>query len=555
MLTQLHIRHFATIDTLVLDGSSGLTTLTGETGAGKSVIIDALTLALGQRGDSDLVRPGCKRAELCATFSLENNPSATQWLNERELDEERECQFRRTISSDGRSKAWINGRPSTLQDVRELADHLVSIHSQHEHQRLNQKHYQRELLDGYAGALPLVAEVNTAWSSWHSAQKTYNDALSAAAQHSEREELLRFQLQELNELALQENEISALEGEQQRLSHAEQLIYQCQQSLSLLFDAEDGTINDLIGRVSQQMGEASEQDSSLHQITDAIESTRLQLEAASDDLRHYLDRLELDPARLAEIEGRLDIIYTLSRKHRVRPEDLAQLHQRLLSESEKIDNLDEHLVHLQVQEQKAQTAYQRLAKQLSKKRRTEATKLSRNVLGHLNHLGMTEAKLEIMLHTVPPSAYGLEQIEILFSANPGQPPRALSKVASGGEMARVSLAIQVVCAERLTLPCLIFDEVDVGIGGSIADIVGQLLRQLGSTTQVFCITHQPQVASQGHQHWQVCKVQNKTSTHTDILPLSEVNRVEELARMLGGVTVTESTRIHAKEMLLAGQQR
>nr|UVT38047.1 DNA repair protein RecN [uncultured bacterium] len=553
MLTQLCIRHFATIDQLELEPASGLTVITGETGAGKSILIDALALALGQRGDSDQVRPGCDRAELAASFSLDDNPAARAWLAERQLDDDGQCQLRRTIGSDGRSRAWINGRPCSLQEVRTLADLLISIHSQHEHQLLLLKDNQRDLLDDFAGARTQAEKVAAAWKDWQQARQIHAAALADAAARNEREELLRFQLQELDELALEADELSSLEAEQKRLAHAGQLIQLCQQSLTLLYEADEGAANDLLSRATQMMFDASGQDDALNSVAEGIDSARLQLEAAVSDLRHYLDRLELDPERLTLVESRLDSIYSLARKHRVRPEALHEHHQSLLQNASELVDLDNRLEQLEAREKEAAASYQQAAKSLSQQRRQQAGELAQSVLRQLQKLGMAGARLEVALDAAAPSAHGLEQAEFQFTANPGQPLKPLAKVASGGELARVSLAIQVVCAERLTLPCLVFDEVDVGVGGGIAEIVGQLLRQLGQRAQVLCITHQPQVASQGHQHWHVHKQQQKTSTTTGIMSLPEPARIEEIARMLGGVELTASTRQHAAEMLSRGQ--
>lgn len=554
MLTQLSIRHFATIDQLELDTHAGLTVITGETGAGKSIVIDALAQALGQRGSSDQVRPGHERAELAAGFSLENNPQARQWLTERQLDDSEDlCQLRRTISRDGRSRAWINGRPCTLQEVKSLADLLISIHSQHEHQQLLQKERQRDLLDSYANARALADVTANSWTYWQQARKTHAELLAEAANRCERDELLRFQLQELNALALEDNELAQLEAEQKRLANAGQLIQQCEQSLTLLFDAEEHSANDLMSQSSHWLFDAAAQDPAMTHIAEGVDTARLQLEATCEDLRHYLDKLELDPARLTQVEERLDSIYTLARKYRIRPEELPAHHQQLLQSREQLEGLDERLLQLEASERQAASDYQKAAAALSKRRRQEAGKLNRGILKQLTMLGMKSASLEVGLLACEPTSHGTETVEMQFSANPGQPPRPLSKVASGGELSRLSLAIQVVCAERLTLPCLVFDEVDVGVGGGIAENVGALLRHLGHKAQVLCITHQPQVASQGHQHWRVHKQQGKTSTDTSIGRLDTDARIEEIARMLGGIKLTAATRQHAEEMLDHGQ--
>ncbi|WP_297766956.1 DNA repair protein RecN [uncultured Alcanivorax sp.] len=553
MLTHLSVRHFATVDQLELEPENGLTAISGETGAGKSVIIDALGLTLGDRADSSIVRHGHDRAEVLATFDVSDNATARQWLADRELDDDDQCLLRRTVRADGRSRAYVNGTPTPLAEVRELGERLISIHSQHEHQALMKKEAHRQLLDNFADARDLANTVREHWRHWQKARRAHDDALNQAREQNEKEELLRFQLEELDALALQDGELEQLEQEQQRLGNAESLIRTCQQSLNALYEGDDGTCNDHLSQVSHWLDEARNQDEGLTTIADTVESARLQVEAAADDLRHYLERLDLDPERLAQVEERLSQSYTLARKHRIRPEELVEHHRQLLAESDALGNVDAHLHALSEQEAAAQQQYMDSARQLSKARRSAAKNLTQQVQKQLTALSMKAAKLEAQLGECAPGADGLEDVEFLFSANPGQPLKPLGKVASGGELSRVSLAIQVICARNLTVPSLVFDEVDVGVGGGVAEIVGRLLRELGSHAQVLCITHQPQVASQGHQHWQVHKIQGDDTTHTRIQGLDDNARIEELARMLGGVEITESTRNHAREMLSKAQ--
>ena len=553
MLTHLGVRHFATVDSLTLEPGRGLTVISGETGAGKSIIIDALGLALGERADSSVVRPGCERAEVEATFDLRDCPAARQWLASRELDRDEECILRRTVREDGRSRAYINGSPVPVADVRELGELLISIHSQHEHQSLLKKDAQRALLDSFAGADALLRELRGRWRLLRDAHRAHSEALASACELGERQELLRFQLDELEAFALGEQELDELENEQKRLGNADSLIRLCQQSLGLLYDQDEGSVSDQLGRVQHWLGDALDGDERLADVLATVESARLQTQAAAEDLRHYLDRLELDPARLAQVEERLGQAYTLARKHRVRPEELYRHHQALRDEAGKLEHHDEHLEELARREQAARSAFAECARQLSDLRRQHAGALASGVLGNLRALGMKGARLEVSLTPCEADANGAEEVEFLFTANPGQPLRPLARVASGGELSRVSLAIQVICAKTLTVPCLVFDEVDVGVGGGVAEIVGRLLRELGSHAQVLCITHQPQVASLGHQHWQVEKLQKKDSTRTRVLSLDHEQRVQEVARMLGGVEITDSTLNHAREMLERSQ--
>ncbi|MCE7525351.1 DNA repair protein RecN [Alloalcanivorax xenomutans] len=554
MLTHLSVRHFATVDQLELEPESGLTVISGETGAGKSVLIDALSLTLGERADSTVVRPGCERAEVLASFTVANHAQARAWLEERELDNGDDCLLRRTVRADGRSRAYINGTPAPLADVRQLGELLISIHSQHEHQALLHRDTHRQLLDNFAGASDLAASVRNAWRQWQQARQEHDQALTGAREQNERQELLRFQLDELDALSLAEGELAELDQEQQRLGHADALIRLCQQSVAALYDGEEGTCNDQLGQIRHWLEEARDHDNALSEALDTVESARLQVEAAAEALRHYLDRLDLDPERLAQVEERLGQAYSLARKHRVRPEELVEHHQQLAREVDTLEHFDEHLEALAKAEQDAQEHYMSEARKLSKARKTAATTLTRQIATQLKALGMKAARLETVVEDDGPGAEGLDLVEFRFSANPGQPLRPLAKVASGGELSRVSLAIQVICARNLTVPSLVFDEVDVGVGGGVAEIVGRLLRELGEHAQVLCITHQAQVASQGHQHWQVHKIQGKNTTRTRIQPLAPDARVEELARMLGGVEITDSTLAHAREMLEKGQE-
>ena len=553
MLTHLSVQNFATVDSLELEPGTGLTVVTGETGAGKSIIIDALGLALGERADSAVVRADAERAEVQAMFDLRQLPAARAWLAERELDDGDDCMLRRTVRADGRSRAWINGSPMPVQAVRELGEMLISIHSQHEHQALLRRDVHRSLLDSYAAAGELAAAVREHWRTWQAARRTLDESLAQAREQHEREELLRFQMEELDALALGEDELATLEAEQKRLGHADTLIRLCQQSLSLLFEQEEGTVNDQLGQALNWLGDASHDDPALGSVFSAVESARLQVEAAADDLRHYLDRLEIDPERLVQVEERLSLAYSLARKHRVRPEELYQRHQQLREEAHTLAHYDEHLAALEAAEKAAHDAYDTAARALGERRRSKAGELGNGVIQHLAALGMRGARLEVSLTPCAPGPDGLETTEFLFTANPGQPLRPLAKVASGGELSRVSLAIQVICARVLTVPTLVFDEVDVGVGGAVAEIVGRLLRELGEHAQVLCITHQPQVAAQGRVHWHVLKKQSKTTTRTRIQILDTTDRTNELARMLGGLEMTDSTLAHAREMLEKAQ--
>lgn len=550
MLISLRLQHFATIDTLELTPQSGLTVLTGETGAGKSIIVDALSLALGARADSNMVRTGHERAEVEATFCIRHNLKAQAWLKERELDDGLECTLRRTIRADGPSRAFINGRSMPAQECRALGTMLINIHSQHEQQALLQQHNQQQLLDSYAKAHNTSERVANAWRLWQKARREHDQARQAADEQIERQALLAFQLEELNSLDLQAGEVESLESQQKRLGNNDVLLRTCELSITNLHEGHDTpSAMDLLGQSLAQLQLACEQDQALNPIVETLESALLQVEAASDDLRHYRDALEEDPAQLQTVEDRLSTVYQLARRHRVRAEELHVLHQELIDQAQVLGNYDEHLEALAHKEQQSKEQYHKLAQQLSKLRRQRTQPLAKGVEAHLHELGLPNARFQIELSEQAPGVNGLESIEFVFSANPGQPLRPLAKVASGGELSRVSLAIQVICAQALTVPCLIFDEVDVGIGGGVAEIVGRLLRQLSQHAQLLCITHQPQVASQGMQHWHVRKKQSKNTTYSYVDMLEGDHRITEIARMLGGVELTQSTLAHAEEML------
>ena len=553
MLTHLSVRHIATVEKLDLDLESGLTCVSGETGAGKSVILDALGLALGNRADAGIVRHGHERAEVIATFDIHDNHSAKRWLMNNELDDQDECLLRRVVRKDGRSRAYINGSACGIGMVRELGELLISIHSQNEHQALLKKETHRKLLDQLANSQDHARNVKKAWLAWQDARKAHDQALESAKAQTERQDLLRFQLEELNELALQAGELEQLENEQKKLSSADLLIGSCQKTLLQLFDGEDNTCNDQLGQAGQWLEDAAQHDQALLDIASAVNLARIHVESAADDLRHYLDRMDTDPARLQEVEDRLSQCYTLARKYRIRPEELAAHYEQLQSEALTLENFDQHLDDLAAAEQSNKQEYFTLAKELSRQRAKAADNVSADLRQSLIDLGMPNAELGVTLSPHDGDGGGLENVEFCFSANPGQPLQPLSKVASGGELSRVSLAIQVLFAQSIKLPTMVFDEVDVGVGGAVAEVVGRLLRQLGHHGQVLCITHQAQVASQGHQHWLVHKLQSDNTTHTRINALDTSARTEELARMLGGVNITESTRRHAKEMLTHGQ--
>ena len=551
MLTHLHIRNFALVASLDLDLQAGMTVLSGETGAGKSILLGALGLTLGDRADSTVVRHGAERAEITATFRIDALKGVVEWLREQELDSEDECILRRTVSADGRSKAFINGQPMPLQSLRELGEQLVDIHGQHAHQSLLKRDIQRQLLDAFAGHLPLLNQVTGAWRQWQQLQQDFQQLSQQAGEREARLELLRFQCQELEALQLLGGELAELDEEHAILANASRLLEGSQQAVGMLSENDDYSINSMLQRCLNELRELQGYDPRLASSCEMLESAAIQADEAASELRHYVNALELDPQRLEWVDQRLAAIHSLARKHRVEPEALPELQHQLEQELAELEQADSRLAGMQQAIDSALAHYQQLAGKLSEGRQKAATRLAKAVSQQIQALGMGGGKLEVQLTPLDkgPSAHGNEQIELLVSANPGQPPRPLNKVASGGELSRISLAIQVITASQEGIPTLIFDEVDVGVGGGVAEMVGKQLRMLGESRQVMCVTHQPQVAAQGHHHYQIRKHSDKGSTTTQVSPVVGDERVEEIARMSGGLTITEQTLEHARDLL------
>ncbi len=554
MLRNIHIRHLAVVDELNLDLQAGMTVLTGETGAGKSILIDALSLALGDRADSGVIRAGQARAEISADFDLSGLTAISDWLREQELDDDGQCLIRRTINRDGPSKGYINGRPVPMQSLRELGERLVDIHGQHAHQSLLRRDAQRQALDACAGHQKLLDSVAGEYRKWRELRERLDQLSASRAQREDRLELLRHQVQELQELALASEELTALEEEHDRLANLNQLREGSQQVLQLLIESEDSALADTLERAASELERLQGFDARLKNIVQTVRDAAIQTSEAGHELRDYLEGLSLDPERLAEIDQRLGLIHDLSRKHQVSPQELPALQQQLEAELAALEDADVALDATAHELAACESAYRGAADKLRSSRQRAAKKLSKAVTENMHRLGMKDGRFEIELAPLDDyTAHGMERVAFLVSANPGQPPQPLAKVASGGELARISLAIQVITVGTGSIPTLIFDEVDVGIGGGIAEIVGRLLRDLGRERQVLCVTHQPQVASLAHQHLQVRKQSDKKATSTVVVPLRSDERVEEIARMLGGLEITEQTRSHAQEMIDRGQ--
>ncbi len=550
MLSHLNISNYAITESLDIELHPGMTVLTGETGAGKSIMLDALGLALGDRADNNIVRPGADRADIHALFDISQIAGAATWLKERELDDGSECMLRRVITSEGRSRAYINGQPVTLQAIRELGNLLIDIHSQHAHQSLLQKPYQRELLDAFAGTSALAQQVSEHCSQYQRSSKTLATLASNVAEQNAQEQLLRYQLEELNRLNLQPNELEELENQQKQLANAEQILAANHHSLQLCREGEVNAMG-ILHQALSSLNSSQHQCAAQSNAAQLIESARIQIEEAARELQTVLDGTELDPDRLVEVESRLDAIYQTARKHRLQPAELPALHASLAEQLEGLNASDEKLEQLRIEQRKSLQAYNDKAATLSEKRRKAAATMKKRVEEQLRALSMKHCEVDFALQALSdePHSCGREEVEILISTNPTSAKGPLNKIASGGELSRISLAIQVVTAQVAAIPTIVFDEVDVGIGGATAEIVGKLLNELGKRSQVLCVTHQPQVASQGDHHIRVQKVGDKKHLRTELQPLKDEQKIDEIARMLGGISITENTLAHAREML------
>lgn len=551
MLNQINIRDYAIVDELDLELQNGMTVVSGETGAGKSIMLDALGLTLGDRADSGAVRNGAERAEITASFDISNIPEARAWLLQQELDMDGDCILRRVITREGRSRCYINNRPSPIGAVRELSEHLIDIHGQHEHQRLLKKEHHRLLLDQYAGAGMQAGKTQRTFNEWRKLDKKLRQLTEASDEQVARVQLLSYQIEELDQLSPTEGELQDLEQEQKQLANASEILHSGHQLMALTTEGDGDNCLALLNQCLQLLGNMSDQQG-IAQVSEMLNSAHIQIEEAGSELRHYLDGVELNPERQMEVEERLSTLYDIARKHKVQPEELPRLHQELADELHSLQHSDEALEQLQQEVEEKQAQFRKEADKLSAMRAKAARKLSKAVDEQLHNLGMLAANFTAQLtpyETDQLSAMGLEEVEFLISTNKGQQARPLAKIASGGELSRISLAIQVITAQTSSTPTLIFDEVDVGIGGAVAEVVGRLMRQLGERTQILCVTHQPQVASQGHQHLFVSKKARKQQTFTRINRLRTDERVQEVARMLGGIEITERSIEHAREML------
>ena len=554
MLCHLHISNFAIVRALEIDWQRGMSTITGETGAGKSIAIDALSLCLGERADASVVRPGADKADIVASFDVSTLPLAQHWLTEQDLAMGHECIVRRVVSSEGRSRGYINGVQVPAQQLKALGQHLLSIHGQHAHQQLLKQDYQRQLVDAFAANNALLGSTRTAWRNWQQLQREYSELQQSQQQRDAQRQLLEYQVAELDNFAPLDNEYPQLEAEHSRLSHGNTLLSQSQQCLQLLYDDEQQNIYQALSTAAAQLDQLCTLDPALHNISQMLQDALVQTEEASRELRRYADKVELDPERLAQIDERLGQWLNLSRKHQVAYEALPALHQQLAAQLSALTGDDKRLLQLADDIQQAEQHYMAQANLLSQQRQQAAKLLSDKISRSMHELSMANARFDIVLSQLSAaqaSANGIDAIEFQVSTNPGQPLQALHKVASGGELSRISLAIQVILADKITTPTLIFDEVDVGISGPVAAGVGRLLRQLGESTQIICVTHLPQVASQGHQQLFVEKYTDGQATETRMRQLDDEQRISEIARLLAGENISASALANARELLCA----
>ncbi len=554
----LKVRDFAIIDQIDIEFDSGMTVLTGETGAGKSILVDALGLVLGERGSAQLVRDGAKRAEFAAEFEVSALPGARAWLEEHALDMDDECLLRRVINADGRSRAFINGNPVPLAQLKSIGELLLDIHGQHFHQSLGRRAIQRDLLDHFGGLLAERTNTESSFEAWKSLARELEEITEAEADRASRLDLLTFQLQELESLGLSEDEVMELSAERQKLQHSGRLAEGANTALMHLFENDAANANSLVADSLRTLESLSEYDDALQPVIELLSGASIQVSEAAESLRRYGDSLDMDPARRDWVEERLDTIQTIARKHRVGAEELPSLVDNLRSEHEKLSHAEERGRELEQRVKEARTAFLDRAGELSKARGKTASRFAAAVTDAMHGLGMPGGVFEIALKKLEDDAarpWGIDDIDFLISANPGQSPQALARIASGGELSRMSLAIQVIASDASAIPTMVFDEVDSGVGGGVAEMVGRRLRELGSARQVLCVTHLPQVASLADQHFRISKVSDGKTTRTGINLLDKNERIDELARMLGGVEITRKTREHAAEMLAGAPKK
>ena len=558
-LLELNIRNFAIIKQLEIDVDDGLTIVTGETGAGKSIVLDALNLLLGSRAESEMIRHGEEQCEITALFSISGMPDTQQWLAHRDLinaDESADyCLVRRVVRNNKPTKCYINDQPSTLASLKELGLMLVDLHGQHEHQSLLRKPSQRRIIDQFAGHEESLKEVAKLASKIHRLERELEDLNQGQTDNADRLELMSFQLDEFNEASILDGEFEELEIEHARLSNSQDLIMAMESALDGLFNSESFNVSSELGKHLNHLNELRDYDPNLKAATELLNGALAQIDETQSVLESALHKVDEDPERLNEVEQRRDTLINLARKHRCAENELPRKHEALQDEFEKLQSQQHKPERLQKEISDLHKQYSDIAINVFKKRQAVAKQLSTLITEQMQDLGMEGGELAIQvtanLDEITISEHGIDQIEFMVSTNKGMPLKAMQKTASGGELSRISLAIQVITSEKSDTPTLVFDEVDVGVGGKTAQIVGERLKNLGTNAQVICITHLPQVAAQGNQHLFIDKVSTESETYSTIIKLNDEMRTSEIARMLGGSEITDRTRAHAQEMLSA----
>ena len=552
MLLSININNYTLVETLEIEFSGGTTAITGETGAGKSLVLDALGMALGDRADTGTIRHGKERAEITATYDIQGLKDANQWLENNDFSADDQCILRRIYTVEGRSRGYINGQSCTMQQLQQLGEMLTDIHSQHEHQSLLRRETHRTLLDDYCNAADLASQVSEDYRAWYATHKKLSDLMMRSDELIARKDLLSFQVNELQQLDLDPSSLSTLEIEQQTLANAEQIMQESQSVLAICDQNEGFNVRDGLNRALSTLASLKHKPQALTNAQELLQSGLIQIEEATREIEGHIDRFEADPQRLQQVEEQLAVIFQLARKHRVNADQLAETLTVLEAELQSLQDGGESIDALQQQLNLLASVYQASAQELSAIREQGAQAMAAEINAQLQKLSMEGAELIVHLSPVAADEYrasGLEDVEFVIATNPGQPHKPLAKIASGGELSRVSLAIQVVAASHSKIPTLVFDEVDVGIGGSTADIVGQLLKTLGDRGQVISVTHQPQVAAHAHHHYRASKIVEANSAESLMVALDRQQRVDELARMLGGAQVTDQTLSHASELL------
>ena len=553
MLVALNVKDFAIITSSSLELHSGMTTLTGETGAGKSILLGALGLVLGDRASPGAVRDGAERAEISAVFDVSDVKDASNWLTEHSMDQEDECILRRVVSKDGKSRAFINSSPVTLRNLKELGRLLVNIHGQHDHQLITSPDKQRDILDDFGNCQKLIKNVSDIWQDWNKTNRLIVTAQERLQARGDRLDTLRYQLQEFEKLSIDSIDLEAIDLEHRRLANATELGDLSTRAMDVLQDDQKSVLTQMT-QVEKSVAELLTHDNTTAEVAELISSARIQLEEAVDTLRQYSHGIEPQPQRLNELDSILSSAHQLAKKHQVDTSELSHYCEKLTNEFNELESMDESIESLNKDLEKITASYHSAAKKLTGKRRKAAKQLEDYLTDAMQTLGMKGGKFAIDCDSKPtdtPSANGLDYVLFNVSANPGASPRPMSDVASGGELSRLSLAVQLITSERNRVPTLIFDEVDTGVGGGVAETVGQQLRKLGDRCQVLCVTHLPQVAAQGHFHVKVSKKSSDNKTLAESRTLTDQESLEEIARMLGGVKITKRTLEHAKEMLAA----